>query len=788
MAALRSRLGSLLGIVLTAAAAQAACGVGAPGGEQPDGGATEPPPGSFTPDDGGSGTPTDALFDVEPKDTQTITVTAGAAAPTVAYTATQNGQPVPVAWSLDRGELGTIAAGPASSASFAPSGRVGGLVTVLAGLNGRTVERKILIRLATSQNGADPANPATAAQIAGSVEQLKAGGGVGGVGGEGLGPKVTDAAALAALGAPAGDGKAQGLTCLYPYDGTVWPRGLLAPLLSWDWAEADADAIQIELETTSKSFSWKGTFARPAILADTGRAFTRHPIPQDVWDMATSTAGGPTADGKRDDLVARLTVAKGGAAYGPITQKWKVAPARLSGIIYYNSYGTHLAKNLSGAVGAPDGKFGGAVLSIHVGDTGPKLVAGGDGGDSACRVCHSVASSGSRLIVQRGLSGGSSAYDLDPNGVAVETQLVHDAAFAGLSPDGAFALTHTGALLPLPDDTTPLPVSGLSDVATDLGTPKFSPDGKRIAFNPVNSPTEPNPTQKLMVMDFAAATGTFSAPRVIADYTGQPAETRPGWPAFLPDGASVVFHRQSSHGNEITSSIGDLRTRRGAKAQIHWTSSADAKSVTPLDRLNGIGPSGTPYLPKLKAPITMTCTADGTQVGGIDADHGDDVNLNYEPTVNPVASGGYAWVVFTSRRMYGDVATIPPFCSDPRGVDLLENVTTKKLWVAAIDLDAKPGKDASHPAFYLPGQELLAGNSLGYWVLDPCRTDGATCESGDQCCGGFCRPGKGGALVCTDAPPDATCSAPQEKCTTSEDCCNPTDRCINGFCAQAGPK
>ena len=37
--------------------------------------------------------------------------------------------------------------------------------------------------------------------------------------------------------------------------------------------------------------------------------------------------------------------------------------------------------------------------------------------------------------------------------------------------------------------------------------------------------------------------------------------------------------------------------------------------------------------------------------------------------------------------------------------------TTKKLWVAAIDLNAPAGSDPSHPAFYLPAQELLAGNA-----------------------------------------------------------------------------
>ena len=177
-----------------------------------------------------------------------------------------------------------------------------------------------------------------------------------------------------------------------------------------------------------------------------------------------------------------------------------------------------------------------------------------------------------------------------------------------------------------------------------------------------------------------------------------------------------------------------LYTRKGCKAQIVWTSATDAMHVTPLNELNGMDSTGQVYLPQLPQPISLTCTGDNVQVGGIDPSHEDDVDLNYEPTVNPEASGGYVWVVFTSRRMYGSEATIPPFCSDPRGVNLITNITTKKLWVAAVDLGATPGTDASHPAFYLPGQELLAGNSRGFWVLEPCRANGQSCQSGDQCC------------------------------------------------------
>jgi hypothetical protein len=165
--------------------------------------------------------------------------------------------------------------------------------------------------------------------------------------------------------------------------------------------------------------------------------------------------------------------------------------------------------------------------------------------------------------------------------------------------------------------------------------------------------------------------------------------------------------------------------------------------------------------------------------------HANDTVLNYEPTVAPVPSGGYIWVIFTSRRLYGNMATSDPWQSDPRNYDATQfaNTTCKKLWVAAIDLNAPAGSDPSHPAFYLPAQELLAGNARGFWVLDPCKPDGASCQSGDQCCNGYCEPnGDGGALICSNVPP--TCSATGDKCTTAKDCCQPSDSCINGYCAQ----
>lgn len=790
------RWGALLWVSLFVAAAFAACGGSSSGiANPPDGGTHEGGPADGGPGDTGgdvvinfdSGNQSDAAhgFDVQPVALQTITVVAGQTTPTVTYKATVDGKPVSAAWTVDRGSIGTVPSAPASSADLTPTGKVGGLVTVTAGYNGKTLDRQVLVKIVAQQNGADPNNPDEAPQIAGKLGDLTAGGGIGGVGGEGLGGKVSDAGILGAFKSPAGNGQAQNLHFLYPYDKTVFPRGMLAPLLMWDWSIGDADAVQIELSTTNGSFSWTGTFGRPAILQQTGGKFIRHPIPQDVWAMATDSAGGTTQGGAPNQLTAKLWVEQGGSAYGPISETWTVAPARLSGIIYYGSYGTNLAKNYSGAVGG-DHMFGGAVLSIHVGDTAPQLVAGASGNAAQCRVCHSVSADGSRLVVQDGGNySQSSAYDLSPSG-ATEHTMANSATFPGIYPDGSMELSPGGLLLPLPNGASPTTPTGLASVSTNLGTPAFSPDGKKVVFNPMAGPGVTNPTQKLVVMDFDAATNTFSNPVEVVDNTGKPADNRPGWPAFFPDGKSIVFESQTKAGLDGNGG-GDLRTRKGSKGEIAWTS-ANGNQVAVLNALNGLDASGNSYLPKLATPINMSCTGDSSQVGNIDPDHGDDVHLSYEPTVNPVASGGYAWVVFTSRRMYGNVADIPPFCSDPRGVDLVKNITPKKLWVSAVDLTGKNGTDPSHPAFYLPAQELLAGNMRAFWVLDPCRADGQSCQSGDQCCNGYCEPDQSsGSLTCTKNKPNNNCSKPQEKCTTAADCCDSTNACINGFCSIQGP-
>jgi hypothetical protein len=101
--------------------------------------------------------------------------------------------------------------------------------------------------------------------------------------------------------------------------------------------------------------------------------------------------------------------------------------------------------------------------------------------------------------------------------------------------------------------------------------------------------------------------------------------------------------------------------------------------------------------------------------------------------------------------------------------------------VAALDLNPQPGTDPSHPPFYLPAQELLAGNSRGFWVLDPCKPDGEPCEGGDECCGGYCTQNAAGELVCGTTI--VGCAKEFDKCQQSIDCCDyPKYHCVNGIC------
>ena len=153
----------------------------------------------------------------------------------------------------------------------------------------------------------------------------------------------------------------------------------------------------------------------------------------------------------------------------------------------------------------------------------------------------------------------------------------------------------------------------------------------------------------------------------------------------------------------------------------------------------------------------------------------EDIKKAYFPTVSPVAAGGFFWVFFDAMRHYGNLGQ------------------QRQLWGTAIEIsaDGDYSVDRSSPAFYLPGQEFGTGNHRAFTALDPCKTDGATCTSGVDCCGGFCIfEETGGEFVekvgkCSSKVD--TCAKVEETCKTNADCCaasgdEPPLSCIAGYC------
>jgi hypothetical protein len=675
--------------------------------------------------DGGTGDGATGPLAIAPAN-KAITVTYGQHTPTVTYTATAGGLSVPASFAIDLGQIGTI--NPATGV-MTPSGRIGGVANVTATFGGQKVSTTITVTLALADNG--------------TPSGYDAGGGTGGNGGVGGSPPggpVSGGNQGVLQGTPTADA---GLAWLYPYDKTVWPQGLLPPLLQWS-APRNYDSIYIHLH--EKGLDYKGFFSAPVA----GQPFVNIPILTTAWDTLVYSNQG-------DPVTVTLVFSAGGKAYGPLTETWTIAQGTLTGTVYYNSYGTALALNY--CCTAANQMFGGATLAIRHGATSPVLIAGSNGGSAQCRVCHSVAAQGATLVTQHGDNYEvSSAYALTSGNAETAMPATNGQfAFAAISPDGTFLFSNaanmpatscpgTSGLFSIPSGA-PIAATGLPS-GLAAATPVFSPDGIHIAFNDYSADRI-----SLASIDFAKATNTFSNKQTL----NTPTSGTDLFPAFLPTNDAVIFEHEVMSDGEFGA------TRNGARGELWWV---DLKShnAVPLTNLNG----GT-YLP----------------TGG--TNHTQDTTLQYEPTVNPVASGGYAWVVFTSRRLYGNVATQDPFLSDPRSYDPRTAATTKKLWVAAIDLNAKAGTDPSHPAFYLPGQELLAGNSRGYWVVDPCEKNGMSCLTGDQCCSGYCEDADGG-FVCGNQPPG--CSALSNKCKVNSDCCGSSTgiECIDGFCAQPSPQ
>jgi hypothetical protein len=645
----------------------------------------------------------------------TITVTDPAKPPTKAFTAVatyadKTTADVSASWTLDRLDIASVGAG---SGVVTPTGTTFGVATVTASAAGLTATAKVTVALKATENpgGVSPADQqaldgATAAD-----------------------PAIT--------------------TFAYPYDATVFPRGLLPPEQMWNGGAA-GDAYSLHFTATGFDLELYLTADPPS----------RYTLSVADWNALTSSVPG-------GDVAVELRRLSGGSAYVSAKQTWHVADANLRGTIYYWAINQGQIFKIDLPTGTRSPVFDSGASS-DLGSPAPFDVVSplsppweDNGAGKRCVACHSVSKDGSTLtsIFSRQSSTGPLGFvSIGSSQVTSVGDYQDNGTYDALSPDGSRSVLNFGTkTMQLLDTASAMPIPSALDGQSNLCDPAFSPDGARFALAANCDPGFGYPvefrTSDLVVYDYANAAPYFTNPQTLVQSTG--IGDAIAFPSFSPDSGYVFFQR------------GDY-----SRAKYNDASNQPTHGVDDLYVVSTL-PGG--------APVALANANDPGGVLPADSKH-----LNYAPTVNPIAEGGYVWVVFTTPRDYGN-EIVSPQGAPPSDATYANR---KQLWVAAVDATIGT-TDPSHPPFWLPGQDITTANMFGYWALSPCKptaTDGgaSSCTAGFECCSGFCRD-QGQGPMCVDTA--GGCHQVGEKCASSGDCCGAGMGigCVGHICQQTTP-
>jgi hypothetical protein len=506
--------------------------------------------------------------------------------------------------------------------------------------------------------------------------------------------KTLDPGAIAGgFGDPVGPDPA--MKIVYPYDGTVFPLKVAAPVVQWNGAQ-NGDQYKLHLKEEYYDYTIYFTADNPA----------RHLIDAAEWIGLSDSGQGA----KSDPIAFELQRKSGATTYQPVTQTWRMAQARLPGRVYYWE------------LPADCGNGNGRVLSVKPSEAeATEFYQPG-----TCWGCHSVSRDGRTV---------SASFDFPLATIDVSKEPAVQGAIApNQAMTGTFSAWNHDSTRILLSKNAGIGASSSPIVVIDAmnggilnpdlmgvgcGEPAWSPDGTKIAatcgYNS-GSWSFDDGNADLVIADVNPDGISITNKHILVPRVGEVG--RPAYPNFSPGNEWVVFGRPTQ---------GSRSTGNGKL----WLVGVDGQNLVKLDIASS-----------------------------------DDKSFN--PSFAPIRAGGYFWVVFMSRRDYGNT---------------LVGANRQQLWITAIS-DPPTGGDPSNPPFYVRGQEDCALSENAYFAPDPCIEEAnKPCESGIDCCSGHCIQ-MGEVKSCGEKD---LCSEAGNACETDADCCDPESPCVDGYCQPIFP-
>jgi len=456
-----------------------------------------------------------------------------ASLPFVAKGTTAAGEQVDVVgtWSYDRYDVGVI---NSATGSFSATGLLGGAGTVtFKALNNVTGTTTATVKLHLTDD-----------------------------------PELIDPAIKGSFGTATDADPA--LALVYPYDKTVFPRGLSGPTLQWNGGGA-LDIYYVH--ATSPTFEFEGWRTVPP-----KSRYDFPTVPVDVWRKLTDSTTG--------DITLSIQRWDGATAYLPKSQTWKIASANLTGTIYFWEVNN------------------GNVVRLKPGDSAPENFLTKPPGVT-CVACHSVSKDGSKIVAS--FHGGYSpwgTFDAATGESLYSTDL--SSGFQAISPNGSHVLWRhwnsgsfgTAGALTLSTFDNSASLAELNPGGGAPSHPAWSTDGAKIAFSVRTDGNGLDFTQStLWVTDVDLVNPAFSSTAmIVANDAQRPTVT---FPTFSPDSKWIAFERATQ------------ARSRGALSQI-WMTNTDGSVQFPLDATNGVGAiTGDAQLNASYEPTFMPVAAGG---------------------------------------------------------------------------------------------------------------------------------------------------------------------------------